>query len=170
MTCRKEAEEALGGPPGLRDHLQGPNTALSYLTWGQDTVHIPGLQHAVVKLFSDSFQLLIKAGSHHHVVELLRTQLLLVQNTKQRETLRETLSLVKYRTKSDLSLGQSPMALTECDVMRRHVLCCWLRATRPTAQRLKPLNISNIAKQAGSSVMSPKSCFSDDLEGSPLFD
>lgn len=46
------------------------------LTWGEDTVHISGLQQAVVKLLSDGFQLLIEAWGHQHVVDFLRTQLL----------------------------------------------------------------------------------------------
>lgn len=46
-------------------------------TWGEDTVHVSGLQQAVVKLLSDSLQLLIKAGGHQHVVDFLWAQLLL---------------------------------------------------------------------------------------------
>lgn len=49
----------------------------SECTWGEDTVHVSGLQQAVVKLLSDSLQLLIKAGGHKHVVDLLWAQLLL---------------------------------------------------------------------------------------------
>lgn len=53
-------------------------------TWGEDTVHISGLQQAVVKLLSDGFQLLIEAWGHQHVVDFLRTQLL--QGDMERET------------------------------------------------------------------------------------
>lgn len=63
-------------------------------TWGEDTVHISGLQQAVVKLLSDSLQLLIKAGCHQHVVNVLWTQLLLgVKEEKKKPTTMKHTSL-----------------------------------------------------------------------------
>lgn len=59
-------------------------------TWSEDTVHVSGLQQAVVKLLSDSLQLLIKAGGHQHVVDLLWAQLLLGVKGKKKKKRKPT--------------------------------------------------------------------------------
>lgn len=55
-------------------------------TWREDTVYVSGLQQAVVKLLSDSLQLLIKAGSHQHVVDFFWAQLLLRVRERKKKT------------------------------------------------------------------------------------